>query len=346
MKTIFRLLAAGLGALFAAGCASPSPAFPDRAPELMSAESDAFRASIAGHAERQIEAIRQARSGNRAALDAIRKSRRNDTPPPAGIEMINTLVKNASGTLPLRIYHPAGPDATPRPVVVYLHGGGWVLGGIESASRVAGELAARSDAVVMVPEYRLAPESPCPAALDDLISVVEFARGHAAQYGGDSRKIILAGDSAGGNLALAGALRLARTGEPQAAGLVLFYPVTTLVPAKGGSYSRYGEGYALDSRLMELFSETYQPDRLRFREPELSPLYGDPGILPPLFLATAERDILRDQGAALAGKAAAAGVRVEYLDLPGATHLFITMPGMNHAFNRAVSAAAEFIRTL
>lgn len=342
MRAALLLAAIGTGALLATGCATD----PRPDPSLLRTEADNFRAAFSGTADRQIEAIRRAVSGDRAMLDAIRMERRTETPPPPGIAKADTLIPSASGTLPLRIYHPARPDEPPRPMVIYLHGGGWVIGSIESASRVAGELAARSGAVVLVPEYRLAPESPYPAALDDLMAVIRFVHDLAPLYGGDPLKIVLAGDSAGGNLALAAALRLARTGKPRAAGLILFYPVTTLVPEKSGSYLRYGRGYALDSRLMETFATAYHPADDCRDNPEISPLYGNPGELPPFLLVTAERDILHDQGTALAEKAAAAGVRVEHLDLPGATHLFITMPGMDCAFEQALSAAVNFIGTL
>ena len=154
----------------------------------------------------------------------------------------------------------------PKKIVLYFHGGGWVIGSIQSCSRFCGELAKAADVIVAAAAYRLAPEFPYPAAVKDCREAYLWIQRHAADYGGDDRCIYAAGDSAGGNLAIVLAL------QERLCGLMLFYPVTTVVPGRyGESWEEFACGYALDAKLMEAFTEAYVPEILR-DNPHVSPL--------------------------------------------------------------------------
>jgi acetyl esterase len=219
--------------------------------------------------------------------------------------------------VPARLYV---PDAAACPVVVYLHGGGWVLGGLDTHDGVCRLLAARSSCAVLAVDYRLAPEHPYPAAFADLERAAGWLRGGgAAGYPLDPSRLAIAGDSAGGHLAAVGARRARDRGEPYAY-QVLACPV--IDPAM-----RYPDldGYGLDREEMRFFWEAFAPSgRVDRRHPDLAPLNAELAGLPPAFVLTAEYDVLREEGEAYAAALASAGVptvAVRYL-------------GLNHNFQR------------
>ena len=247
-------------------------------------ETQTFLAGMpSGLAELQTKAIREAIAGNGALLKQVRNSRKVDTVPPSGV----TTEELSFEGLPIRLYRTPGPV---RVLVLYLHGGGWVLGGIPSCSRFCGALAEQEEVAVAACDYRLAPEHPYPAALDDTVKFYDWAK---QRYPG--ARIILAGDSAGGNLAVAAALRLLDKRKKTVDGLILFYPVASLQQDRSESWKKYGKGYALDSRLMEAFNDAYVPDAVRRAERYVSPLGTDLKGLPKTLLITSEYDILRDR---------------------------------------------------
>ncbi|HJK21462.1 MAG TPA: alpha/beta hydrolase fold domain-containing protein, partial [Methanocorpusculum sp.] len=163
--------------------------------------------------------VRDAVGGDTAELSRVRNKRSVETPAPEGVEIMDA---DANG-VPVRLYLPASRNR-PKKIVLYFHGGGWVIGSIQSGSRFCGELAKAADVIVAAAAYRLAPEFPYPAAVKDCREVYLWIRRHATDYGGDDGCIYAAGDSAGGNLAVVLAL------QERLCGLMLFYPVTTVVP--------------------------------------------------------------------------------------------------------------------
>lgn len=294
-------------------------------------ETQTFLAGMpSGLAELQTKAIREAIAGNGALLKQVRNSRKVDTVPPSGV----TTEELSFEGLPIRLYRTPGPV---RVLVLYLHGGGWVLGGIPSCSRFCGALAEQEEVAVAACDYRLAPEHPYPAALDDTVKFYDWAK---QRYPG--ARIILAGDSAGGNLAVAAALRLLDKRKKTVDGLILFYPVASLQQDRSESWKKYGKGYALDSRLMEAFNDAYVPDAARRAERYVSPLGTDLKGLPKTLLITSEYDILRDQGEELGRRMKAAGVDVRMLRFDGAPHIFISMPGLDTFFDRALKESVAF----
>ncbi len=194
-------------------------------------------------------------------------------------------------------------------------------------------------------DYRLAPEHVYPAAFDDYWAVVGWLAGHAAALGADPERLVVAGDSAGGNMALAAALRARAAGGPRIAVQAAAYPATDLTlaygSAPGRSYGRYAEGYGLTAATMAWFADTYLPQPADRARPEVSPLLApDLSGLPPAVIATAEYDVLYSEGAAYAERLAAAGVPAHYLDGAGLTHGFLYYPRVSAACAAARDAFA------
>ncbi|WP_163506314.1 alpha/beta hydrolase [Fodinicola acaciae] len=219
----------------------------------------------------------------------------------------------------VRIYRPK--TAGPHPTVVYFHGGGWVFGDLETHDSPCRTLCADVDAVVMSVAYRLAPEHPFPAGVEDAVAATRWAGEHIDELGGDPERLAVAGDSAGGNLAAVVSGQLLDSG-PKIAVQGLFYATTDL-SRKYPSGPKYADGYVLDRRALKLFGRAYAPDPM---DPRASPLLFEKlAELPPALVVTVEYDPLRDQGTAYADALRTAGVRVEQLHVDGMIHGFLTM---------------------
>lgn len=219
--------------------------------------------------------------------------------------------------IPCRIYTP-GRQASARrgrlPGLLYAHGGGWTLGSIATYDSIARELANRIPAVVILPEYRLAPECPFPAALDDVRLVLEWLGRNVADLAVDPARLAVAGDSAGGTLATVVAWQARQVGL-NVAFQALFYPCTDLSSTATASYEQYGEGHWLTRRAVEAFRDFYLPDRRDWTRPEASPLLAGEEELqcsPPALIVTCGCDPLRDEGEAYAQRLRAMGVPVRY----------------------------------
>ncbi|WP_166583776.1 MULTISPECIES: alpha/beta hydrolase fold domain-containing protein [unclassified Mycolicibacterium] len=233
-------------------------------------------------------------------------------------EIVDGGFPGATGELEYRLYRPASPG--PHPVVVYFHGGGWVLGDAASDDPLCRDLCVRSDALVVSMNYRHAPEHPFPAAADDGVAAVQWVADNAAALGGIPGRLAVAGWSAGGNIA-AGVCQWARDhGGPHISGQLLLTPVTDAQPHP--SYVENADGYGLTAPLMQWFGEHYGGPG---DDPRRAPLRGDLAGLPPAMVVTCQFDPLRDEGNAYAAALAAAGVPTEHLQARGHTHLSLTM---------------------
>ncbi|UBU17739.1 alpha/beta hydrolase [Nonomuraea gerenzanensis] len=233
--------------------------------------------------------------------------------------------------VPIRIYR-ADPGDAPLPVVVYFHGGGWVLGSVRRNDAAARDLAIRTRAVVVSADYRLAPEHPFPAAADDAWTVVRdiFARPAFYQSNGS---VAVSGDSAGGNLAAVAAWQ-ARDAGLRLAHQVLVYPVLD-VAMDTPSYAEFAKGFGLDAAEMAWFARQYAP-QADPADPRLSPLrLPDVSGLAPATVVTAGCDVLRDEGERYAARLAEAGVPVDVRRFDGAVHSFYVLPGL---FDQAIEA--------
>ncbi len=225
-----------------------------------------------------------------------------------------------AGPIPLRIYDPGG--AGPKPAIVYFHGGGWVLGSIETHDHYCRCLANASGMLVVSVEYRLAPEHPYPAAVDDCYAATKWVSEQAAELGADAARICVAGDSAGGNLAAAVALKARDEEAPKLAFQVLIYPILDH-NFDTDSYLRNMEGFHLTRDAMIWFWDLYVPDNARRGEDYASPLRADNlEDLPPALVITAEYDPLSDEGEAFVKRLQAAETPVELVPYPGTIHGF------------------------
>jgi acetyl esterase/lipase len=266
----------------------------------------------------------------------------NGRPPgPDVAETVDGVLPTASGHLAYRLYRPASPG--PHPVVVYFHGGGWVLGSLDSDDPLCRDLCVRSDAMVVSVNYRHAPEARFPAAADDAFASVQWIGANAVELGGIPGQLAVAGWSAGGNVA-AVACQLARdAGGPEILGQALLAPVTDCDLSRR-SYRDNGEGFVLTTELMKWFWDHYAEPGQRV-DPKASPLRGDLSNLPPGLIVTAELDPLCDEGAAYAEALAAAGGKVDHLRARGHIHTSILMVDVMLSGAETRARMAEAIRS-
>jgi len=259
------------------------------------------------------------------AREVVVASRGLQEPPPDVDSVVDVLAPGAAGQLPVRIYHPSAEERLP--LVVYLHGGGWVTGSVDIADTPCRALANAARTVVASVEYRRSPETKFPGPAEDCYAATCWLSEHAAELGADGTRLTVCGDSAGGNLAAALTLMARDRGRPDIAYQVLMYP--TLMPTQRGelpSHRDNAEGYGLSRREMEWFWDHYLRDPADGLEPYASPLLApDVSGLPPAFIVTAEFDVLRDEGRAYADRLRTAGVPVEMLVYPGLIHGFCWM---------------------
>jgi acetyl esterase len=244
------------------------------------------------------------------------------------------------GEIPVRVYRPESDQ--PLPVVVYFHGGGFVIGDITTHDTMCHRLATGVPAVVVSVDYRLGPEQRFPAAVEDCQAATEWVATHAAELGGDPDRLAVAGDSAGGNLAAVVTRHARDAGGPPIAFQLLVYPCTDLTRSLP-SHVENGTGFLLDTATMSWFIENYLGDGDP-RQPDASPLLADDlSGLPPTLVVTAEFDPLRDEGEAYAERLRQAGVAVTGSRYDGMIHAFY---GMDSIFDAAKRATAETVTAL
>ena len=224
----------------------------------------------------------------------------------------------------VRLYNPSASDDKELPIMVFVHGGGWVFGDLESHDHVCRALAHEAGCLVLAVDYRLAPEYPFPAGLEDCMAVLAWVSGNAASLGADSEKLAIGGDSAGGNLSAVMAQEAQKNGGPNIAFQLLLYPATDFL-ADNNSLRDNAEGYLLTKEAITRFADLYLRDGQDRRDPRISPIYGDLAGLPPAHVITAEFDPLRDEGATYAEAMKSAGVDVTYAMYPGMVHGFMRM---------------------
>ena len=235
--------------------------------------------------------------------------------------------------IPVRIYQ---GDRPATGLVVYLHGGGFCIGSIGLMDNVARDLAHSTDAVVVSVGYRLAPEDPFPAGLDDCETVVQWALANTSRFGVAPAQVAVAGESAGGNLSAAVALRLRDRGGPTVAAQVLMYPGVAGGAADYPSYTEF-DGIVIDGAAREAYWTAYSGGRDIDHDPYAAPLHADHLTgLPPALVVLGGCDVLRDEGRAYAARLRDEGVAVDEVCYPGQPHGFINMmfPAAHEAFGR------------
>jgi acetyl esterase len=250
----------------------------------------------------------------------------------------------AGGPVPVRVYRPPGPAGPPHPLLVWFHGGGWVLGDLAFADPTARDLCARSAAVVASVDYPLAPEHPFPAAPEACLGVTRWLADHAADIGADATRLAVGGDSAGGNLAAVCALLARNRGGPALSFQLLVYPVTDCL-GTFPSVRHNAERYLLTADAMLWFRDQYLPPGCDQEDPAASPIYAtDLSGLPPALVVTAEFDPLRDEGEAYGKRMELAGVPVTVSRYDGMVHGFFSMTAVLDAARQAMAEAATALR--
>ena len=247
--------------------------------------------------------------------------------------------------IPLRIYRPRSAPARPLPLLVFFHGGGWVLGDLDAYDGLCCELTRQGECITVSVDYRLAPEHRYPAAVEDCDAALAWCAAQASALGADPARIAVAGDSAGGNLAAACALRRRGRGGGVPALMVLIYPVTQLAEPALPSRRTNGDGYFLTRAAMDWFTDHYLPDRARRGEADASPLLAPEFAgLPPALVITAEFDPLVDEGEAFAERLRAAGVRVRLHRYAGTIHGFVMAAPPLDQTREAIAEIAAAVR--
>jgi acetyl esterase len=257
----------------------------------------------------------------------------------------HTRILLTSSGVPIRAYRPAAPAKTEvLPALVYFHGGGWTIGDLDTHDVLCRELANDARCAVFSVEYRLAPEAPFPAAVEDCIGATRYVHVQARALNVDADRIAVGGDSAGGNLAAVVALQARDAGGPPLCFQLLIYPATNQ-NMDTESVRRNGYGYLLTVPLMERFRANYLPRPADYSDWRASPaLAASHAGLPPAFILTAGFDPLLDEGRQYAERLARAGVEVSYRDYPDMIHGFILMGGVLDTARAAVADCATQLR--
>jgi len=247
--------------------------------------------------------------------------------PEAVANVENLDIPGPARGIPIRIYTPQG--SSPFPILVYFHGGGWVVCDLDTHDNVCRSLANGASCVVVSVDYRLAPEHKFPAGVEDAYAATQWVADNANQIKGDPTRIAVGGDSAGGNLAAVISLMARDKGGPNLVYQLLIYPVTDISSFDTDSYRDYAEGYGLMRTEMEWFGDHYVEREEDVKNPYVSPLLAqDLSGLPPALVITAEFDVLRDEGEAYANRFKEVGVSVKCTRYNGMIHGFIFMDGV------------------
>jgi len=248
------------------------------------------------------------------------------------------------GLIPLRLYVPSQSGVAPHAATVYLHGGGWSMGDLDTHDKICRRLARAAGCAVIGVGYRLAPEHPAPAGPEDVLAAIRWLVAHAVELRLAPERIAVAGDSAGGSLSAVACQQL-RGSEVTLRAQVLFYPSTDLSPASQDFPSRRENG-AVPPLTLELMHALADPFVASFdaADPRLSPLRAsDLHGLPPALIFAGECDVLRDDSRFYRDALRAAGVPVEYVEVPGMVHGFIEMAGVLPAAAQAIEHAGAFL---
>lgn len=247
------------------------------------------------------------------------------------------------GDIAVRIYRPAVDSALP--ILVYAHGGGFVFCDLDSHDGLCRSLANRIPAVVVSVAYRLAPEHRWPAAAEDVYTVAQWAARNGGTLGADASRIVVSGDSAGGNLAAVTAVMARDRGGPSLAGQLLVYPMIT-ADFDTESYRLFGDGFYNPRPALQWYWDQYVPSSADRQDPYASPLRADLRGLPPAVLVVAGHDPLHDEGVAFGDALTAAGVKTVRCHYQGAIHGFMTMPMLDLAQRARAEVCAELSRLL
>ena len=259
----------------------------------------------------------------------------------------NHKIREGLVEIPIRVYWPKisgeEEDQDLYPIIVFFHGGGWVCGALDSYDELCSMLANRAESIVISVDYRLAPEHKFPEPLNDCYAATKWAYENAKFLEGDQDTIVVAGDSAGGNLAAAVPLMAKEKGGPQIAAQILIYGITDLT----SDMSKYSKDkFGPSKEAMDWYAKNYLKKNSEMRNSLVSTIYGDLNGLPPAIVITAECDPLREQDLEYAKKLEQAGVKTILFDYPGMIHGFMQLPSFFPEARDAIEKAADEIKKI
>ncbi len=309
-----------------------------------------------GQADRQADAVLHALHGSGAELQAIRESISKGIESSGKVDIRDiTPSGGIARGLDMRLYQSKYHEKYAVPLLIYIHGGGWTFGNVDCGQAFCEAVSATGQVEVLAIDYSLAPENPFPQGLYDCVAAVEYVFENAEELGTSVGMVSLGGEGAGGNLALATALSLSENTEIKGSvkSLLLYNPIVDMENGNSGSWKRYSRGYGFDRRLMDAFIMAYDDkgkapvsfgsfEKRVFKSP-LKATDEQLGKLPPILMISSDRDILFDQGKEFAAKVERSDVRVDRIEFPGAVHSFISQPGQNTAFDKAVALTVSFL---
>ena len=272
------------------------------------------------------------------AVKALLEKRGKSAEPEPVAKVENKSIAGSGGEIPIRIYTPAGPG--PFPVVLYIHGGGWVIADLAVYDSSPRALANAAKAVVVSTHYRLAPEHPFPASHEDVFTAYKWVRANAASFNGDPNRIAVAGESAGGNMAVAISLMAREQNVPLPLHQVLVYPVAG-TDMNTPSYQENAQAKPLNKAMMEWFAQHEFKNSSDKQDPRAGLMKADLRGLPSTTIIAAEIDPLRSEGKALAERLKAASVSVDYKNYHGVTHEFFGMGAVLGESRDATKLAAK-----
>lgn len=255
--------------------------------------------------------------------------------------MQNSTISGRHGDIKLRIYKPYGEAVLPA--VVFFHGSGFCVLDLDSHDEICRLLCLGARCVVVSVDYGLAPELPYPRGTDDSLDATKWVADNAAALSIDAEKIVLAGDSAGGNMAVVSALRLRDEGRPLACGLLLFYPVTDHYNAQYPSYTSFETGFGLTANTMRWFWDMYLDDRRVASQAYVSPGRAHLHGLPPTHVQTAEFDVLRDEAEAFVKRLQESSVQVTWTRAYGLNHGYLRWAAEIDEARTKMSEACEWL---
>lgn len=303
-------------------------------------------------AARILEAMRKANrppfeqltpAEGRAQMRAMREAMKQPVPEMA--EVRNIAADGPHGAIPMRLYRSKAAGAGPAPVLVFFHGGGWVVGDLETHDISVRHFADAMGGVAIAVDYRLAPEHKFPAAADDSIAATQWIAANAAALNIDASRLAVGGDSAGGNLAAVVALAAAAAGAPKVRAQVLIYPTVDL-RMNYESYKRVGEGFTLTAGSMEWFRDHYLNSKTEVEDWRASPLLAkNHAAAPPAYVVTAGLDPLCDEGEAYAKALQQAGVETQFRCCSGQMHGFIGAKGIIRQADMVIDEIGAFLKT-
>ena len=278
-----------------------------------------------------------------ARAQTIERSRAGNLPTLPVAAVVNRVIPGPAGDLPVRMYTPNGSG--PFPLMVFFHGSGFVVCNLDTHDGTCRNLCSAAGCVVVSVDYRLAPEAKFPAGPDDCYAATKWAAAHARELGADPAHIVIAGDSAGGNLVAVVALMVRDRGGPALCGQLMIYPVTDYHVPGHPSYVENAEGYGLSAAGMRWFWNHYLNSASEADNPYVSPLRAaNLRGLPPALIITAEYDVLRDEGERYGQRLAEAGVPTKVTRYDGMHHGFFQMYGIVEKAKKALEEAATWLK--